>query len=80
MSAKQVEVTTSYPFEGNFDKDKVAINAVGRSKDFSGRSITNAGFGNRDLGWVCDTWGEAEKIKAALEGVGLVAKIVQGEG
>jgi hypothetical protein len=65
-----VEVVTKYAWNGEFHMDSVAHNAAGRVSDFSG-----AGFGERDLGWVCKNSWEAQKIKRALDKIGLKAEI-----
>lgn len=64
------EVRTKYTFQGSFSLDTVAEKTVGRISDFSG-----CGFGERDLGWVCASELEAEKIKRALDRVGLRSEI-----
>ncbi len=65
-----IEVRTKYSFQGGFSFDHVAESAAGRVSDFSG-----CGFGERDLGWVCKSEFEAERIKRALDKVGLHAEI-----
>ena len=65
-----IEVRTSYYFDGNFTLDDVAAKAVGRESDFSG-----AGFGTRDLGWAAKSDFEAQKIKRALDKIGLRAEV-----
>ena len=79
VSAKpfRIEIRTSYSFQGGFSFDEIAKKAVGRDPDFSG-----CGFGQRDLGWVCQSDFEAERIKRALFKLGLRAEIEKraGEG
>jgi hypothetical protein len=65
-----IEVRARYTFQGGFSYDHVAENAAGRPADFSG-----CGFGDRDLGWVCKSEFEAERIKRALDKVGLRAML-----
>lgn len=65
-----IEVRAKYTWNGEFHLDSAAHHAAGRISDFSG-----AGFGERDLGWVCDTEWEAKKIKRALDKIGLRAEI-----
>ncbi len=67
-----IEVQTSYEFNGDFSLDEVAEKAVGRVRDFSG-----AGCGERDLGWVVKSRREAHEFKRALEKVGLTAEVVE---
>jgi hypothetical protein len=64
------EVTTFYKFDGSFAQDDVAEKAVGREHDESGW-----GCGERDIGWICRTEGAANKIKAALEKIGMPVSI-----
>jgi hypothetical protein len=64
-----IEVRTSYPFDGSFYRDDAAKQAAGRASDFSG-----FGFGQRDLGWNCKSEFEAERIKRALDKIGLRAE------
>ena len=66
------EVRTSYTWNGGFELDEAAHEAAGRASDFAG-----CGFGARDLGWVCGSDFEAEKIKRALDKIGLRAEIRQ---
>ena len=68
------EVRTKYTFQGGFSFDHIAEQAAGRAPDFSG-----CGFGERDLGWVCKSEIEAERIKRALDKVGLRATIVPAD-
>ena len=65
-----IEVRTSYTYNGSFELDAVANRAIGRNSDFSG-----VGFGMRDLGWVARSDFEAQKIKRALDKIGLHAEI-----
>ena len=65
-----IEVRTKYSYQGGFNLDEAAHTAAGRISDFSG-----IGFGERDLGWVCKSDFEAEKIKRALDKIGLRAEI-----
>lgn len=65
-----MDVCTSYPFDGSFYRDDAALHAVGRLPDFSG-----SGMGQRDLGWTCQSEIEAERIKRALDKIGLRAEI-----
>lgn len=67
-----MEVRTKYTFQSGFGFDQAAEQAAGRPSDFSG-----AGSGERDLGWTCKSEFEAERIKRALDKVGLRAKIVR---
>lgn len=69
-----IEVRTRYTFQGGFNLDTAAENAAGRISDFSG-----CGFGDRDLGWVCASQFEAEKIKRALGKIGMIAEIRRTE-
>ncbi len=64
------EVRISYPFDGSFYRDDAATHAAGRVSDFSG-----CGLGQRDLGWVCQSEIEAERIQRALGKIGLTAEI-----
>lgn len=70
-----IEVRASYAFDGSFYRDDAASHAAGRVSDFSG-----AGFGTRDLGWVCKSEFEAEKIRRSLEKIGLRATATQHDG
>ena len=65
-----IEVRTSYIFDGTFVRDDIAHHAAGRISDFSG-----CGFCERDLGWVCKSEIEAERIKRALDKIGMKATI-----
>lgn len=65
-----IEVHVTYAWNGDFHLDDVAVRAAGRSQDFSG-----AGFGERDLGWECESELEAKRIKRDLKKVGLSAEI-----
>lgn len=65
-----IDVRTSYPFDGSFYRDDAAAHAAGRPADFSG-----CGFGQRDLGWACQSEFEAERIKRALAKIGLSPSI-----
>lgn len=67
-----MEVRAHYVFDGTFSMDSAAIAAAGRESDFSG-----CGLGARDLGWVCSSEIEAERLKRALTKVGLKADIVR---
>jgi hypothetical protein len=65
------EVSTFYACDGMlFDKDEIAMDAVGRDTDDSGW-----GSGERDLGWTCKTLREAQKIAIALENIGMPAAV-----
>ena len=67
-----IEVRTSYIHIGHgLPFDKAAAAAVGRPPDFSGFHKD----GNRDLGWVCKSELEAERIKRVLAKIGLSAEI-----
>ena len=68
-----MEVRASYAFAGSFEIDAAAHSAAGRVSDFSG-----AGFGVRDLGWVCQSELEAERIARALRKIGLQPEIRKG--
>lgn len=65
-----IEVRTSYSFTGDFGFDSAAHQAAGRVSDFGG-----CGFGQRDLGWVCKSEIEAERIKRALDKIGLKSEL-----
>lgn len=65
-----IEVHATYPFDGSFYRDDAAAHATGRHPDFSG-----SGFGQRDMGWVCKSEFEAERIKRALTKIGLTSSI-----
>ena len=65
-----IEVRTKYTFQGGFSFDHIASQAAGRDADFSG-----VGMGERDLGWTCKSEIEAERIKRALDKVGLRGEI-----
>jgi hypothetical protein len=65
-----IEVRTSYSFTGSLDFDNAAHQAAGRVSDYGG-----CGFGSRDLGWVCKSEIEAERIKRALDKIGLTSTI-----
>ena len=66
-----MEVRTSYAWDGGaFGIDDAAHQAAGRVSDFGG-----CGLGMRDLGWVCKSEIEAERIKASLRKIGLRAII-----
>jgi hypothetical protein len=65
-----IEVRASYSFGGSFYRDEAAAHAAGRRSDFSG-----FGSGDRDLGWVCKSEFEAERIKRALSKIGLTSAI-----
>jgi hypothetical protein len=65
-----MEVRTSYPFDGSFYRDDAATHAAGRVSDFSG-----CGLGQRDLGWNCKSDFEAQRIKRALDKIGLRSEI-----
>jgi hypothetical protein len=64
-----IEVRATYSFDGSFYRDEAATHAAGRVSDFSG-----CGFGQRDLGWVCRSEIEAERIKRALIKIGLTVQ------
>jgi hypothetical protein len=68
-----VEVRASYAFNGTFEIDDAAHAAAGRTSDFSG-----AGFGTRDLSWVCQSDIEAERIARSLKRIGLAPEIRDG--
>jgi hypothetical protein len=68
-----IEVRTSYPFGGSFYRDDAAKHAAGRASDFSG-----CGLGERDLSWNCKSEFEAQRIKRALDKIGLVSTIRTG--
>lgn len=65
-----IEVRAKYSWNGSFEMDDAAHHAAGRISDFSG-----AGFGERDLGWVCKSEIEAERMKRALDKIGLRTEI-----
>jgi hypothetical protein len=65
-----IEVRTSYTWDGSFYRDEAAHQAAGRVSDFAGYAL-----GARDLGWVCKSEFEAEKMKRALGKIGLKAEI-----
>jgi hypothetical protein len=65
-----IEVRAKYSWGGSFYRDEAAHHAAGRVSDFAG-----CGFGERDLGWVCKSEFEAEKIRRALAKIGLSAEI-----
>lgn len=66
-------VSTFYKSDGmSFEKDEIAMDAVGRDTDESGW-----GCGERDLGWICESKDEAEQVKVALESVGMVADVAE---
>lgn len=65
-----IEVRARYSFDGSFYRDDAAHQAAGRVSDFSG-----SGFGERDLGWVCKSEIEAERIKRALIKIGLASTV-----
>lgn len=67
-----IEVHASYTFDGSFYRDDAAIHAAGRASDFSG-----CGFGQRDMGWVCKSEFEAERIKRALSKIGLTCTVTR---
>lgn len=69
-----IEVRARYSFDGSFYRDEAAHHAAGRVSDFAG-----CGFGERDLGWVCKSEFEAEKIRRGLEKIGLRATVETGE-
>lgn len=64
------EVRASYEWNGSPSLDAAAHQAAGRVSDFSG-----CGFGQRDLGWVCKSELEAQRIKRALDKIGLRAAL-----
>jgi hypothetical protein len=64
------EVETAYDYSDYPDMDHVVRNAVGRDPDYAGTD-----FSTRDLGWVCETEAEVERVRRVLEGLGLRAKI-----
>jgi hypothetical protein len=65
------EVSTFYKFDGvSSDRDAAATKAVGREPEESGW-----GGGERDVGWICRTEGAANKIKTALEKIGMPVSI-----
>jgi hypothetical protein len=64
------EVLARYEWMGNFILDGVAHKAAGRVPDFSG-----CGLGDRDLGWVCKSEIETEKIKRGLQRAGFRVEI-----
>lgn len=61
-----MRVHATYPWEGSFAKDDAATHAAGRVSDYSG-----CGFGERDMGWVCKSQIEAERIARALRKIGI---------
>lgn len=65
-----IEVRTSYTFNGSLDFDNAAHQAAGRVSDYGG-----CGLGSRDLGWICKSEIEAERIKRALDKIGLISTI-----
>lgn len=65
-----IEVVTSYTWDGSLFFDSIAEKAAGRVADFAG-----AGMGKRDLGWVAKSQLDAERMKRALDKVGMIAKI-----
>lgn len=65
-----IEVRASYAWNGSFMIDDAAHQAVGRVSDFAG-----CGMGARDLGWVCKSEIEAERIKRKLSKIGITAEI-----
>lgn len=68
------DVHTSYNLTGepfDFSPDEKAHKAVGRHSDFSGTWLEHPY--QRDLGWGCKTKAEAQKIKRALQKIGMPA-------
>lgn len=59
------EVLASYLYSGSLARDHDAIAAAHRCHD-----TTGIRGDRRDLGWVCETEGEALKIKVALREAG----------
>lgn len=64
------EVRARYDWYGSFEMDDAARQAAGRASDFSG-----CGLGERDLGWICGSEIEAERIKRGLKQIGIRAEI-----
>lgn len=64
-----IEVRTSYDFDNFPAMDDVIHKAVGRLSDFSGSD-----FCGRDLGWLCSSEIEAQRIRRALRALGLVSR------
>jgi hypothetical protein len=70
-----IEVRVTYPFDGSFARDTAAHHAAGRISDFAG-----CGFGCRELGWVCKSEFEAQKIRRALDKIGMHATVTSKHG
>jgi hypothetical protein len=71
VSIKHFEIVTSYIFNSSFHLDDAAAKAIGRVSDFSGAGID----GKRDLGWVAKSKFDANRMKRALDKIGLHATI-----
>jgi hypothetical protein len=65
-----IEIRAAYSSDNWPAMDEIAHKAAGRVSDFGGM-----GLGFRDLGWVANSELEAEKIKRALDKIGLRAEI-----
>ena len=67
-----IEVRSHYDMSAFPAMDDVAIAAAGRMTDFSGAGCC----GIRDLGWICRSEIEAERIARALRKIGLPATVM----
>lgn len=67
----QYQVSTFYECDDDFHLDAVAANAVGRDIDECGW-----GFGERDVGWLCNSKAEVKRVVKALKSVGMVADVM----
>jgi hypothetical protein len=73
MAKRKWEVWAFYDAAQYPKLDEPIIKAAGRDV-----TDTGCGFGQRDLGWVCKSKGEALAIKAKLEKNGYQAKVHLG--
>jgi hypothetical protein len=65
-----IEVNASYEWEGEFELDEDAKIVAGRGCDYAG-----CDFGQRELGWYCETKDEAKHIVRALTNIGMKAEL-----
>jgi hypothetical protein len=63
-------VTTVYDFANFPAMDDVIAKAVGRRQDFSGSD-----FAGRDMGWVCQSEIEVERVSRAIRKLGLPVRV-----
>ena len=70
VTAHYPEVSVHCPLDPTFEKDAMAVVTVGRDSNYSGTDFTT-----RDIGWLCKTEDEAQRIATALRGIGLAVDV-----